>query len=156
MDQRPSPKAMRANQEFFDLLAGDIFARLYNAFPEPTDLTSDGIFPTLGGQEEIDDNPERMKLLYGHTVQWLSDEGYLRFGQATHQDDDSVAFFDTVLTSKGLESLRKIPGSLAGPGETIGAKIEETAKDISSDAAKALMKQLIPLALGWIKGLSGL
>nr|AWL95752.1 hypothetical protein CIT37_29140 [Bradyrhizobium ottawaense] len=157
LDERPSPKATRANQEFFDILAGDIFARLYHAFPAPTDLIPDGIIPALGGQEEIDDNPERMQALYGHTVQWLSDEGYLRFGQAAHQDeDDSVAFFDVVLTSKGLEALRKTPGSLTGPGETLGEKIEETAKDISSDAAKDLMKQLIPLALGWIKGMSGL
>jgi hypothetical protein len=55
-DQRLSQKAIRANQEFFDLLAGDIFARLYQAFPEPIDLHSEGIFPTLGDQQEIDDN----------------------------------------------------------------------------------------------------
>jgi hypothetical protein len=61
-----------------------------------------------------------------------------------------------VLTSKGLEALRKTPGSLVGPGETLGDKIEETARDISSAAAKDLMKQLIPFALGWIKGVSGL
>lgn len=151
-DERPSPKAMRSNQEFFDLIAGDIFARLYQCFPEPVDLSSDGIFPSLGGQEEIDDNPARMTVLYGHAVQWLADEGYLRFGQSAHQDDDdSESFFDVVLTSKGLEALRKIPGSLTGPGETLGDKIEATAKDIGSTAAKDLMKQLIPIALGWIK-----
>jgi hypothetical protein len=154
---RPSPKAIRANQEFFDLLAGDIFGRLYHAFPEPIDLQSDGIFPMLGDQQEIDDNPERLKRLYGHAVQWLSDENYLRFSEAALQDDDqSTAFFDVVLTSKGLEALRKTPVSLVGPGETLGDKIEETAKDISSAAAKDLMRQLIPVALGWIKGASGL
>jgi hypothetical protein len=152
-----APKAIRANQEFFDLLAGDIFARLYQSFPEPIDLQSDGIFPDLGEQQQLDDDPERLRTLYGHTVQWLAAEGYLRFGQAAPQDDGSVAFLNAVLTSKGLAALRKTPELLAGPGQTLGDKIEETAKDITSDAAKATMKELVGTALGWIvRGVTGL
>jgi len=56
-----------------------------------------------------------------------------------------------VLTSKGLTALRKTPESLA-VGETLGDKIRATAKDIDSDTAKATMKNLIGLALGWIFG----
>jgi len=148
-----SPKAMRANQEFFDLLAGDIFARLYTFFPEPIDIHSDGIFynDELKKQEGIDDDPERLQRLYGYAVQWLADEGYLRFEQVANQDAGHIAFLDCVLTSKGLSALHKTPGSLA-LGETLGDKIRATAKDIGSDTAKATMKKLVGAALGWIFG----
>jgi hypothetical protein len=152
-----SPKAIRSNQEFFDLLAGDIFGRLYHAFPEPIDLHTDGVFSALGNQQQVDDSSDRLKKLHGHAVQWLADEGYLRFSQAAHQDDDDcVAYFGAVLTSKGLDALRKIPQSLTGPGETLGEKIEAAAKEISTESAKILMKQLVPLALGYMKSKVGL
>jgi hypothetical protein len=145
-----SPKANRANQEFFDLLAGDIFARLYTFFPEPIDIHSDGIFynADLGKQDGFDDDPERLRSLYVHAVQWLADEGYLKFSQAANQDNGSVAFLNAVLTSKGLAALRKTPESLSGQRQTLGDKIEETAKDIASDAAKAKMKELVGLRSG--------
>jgi hypothetical protein len=116
-----SPKAIRANQEFFDLLAGDIFARLYTFFPEPIDLYSDGVLPHLGlQQDEVGEDPQRLKILYGHVVGWLAAEGYIRIGQIAPGDDDEEVFTDVVLTSKGLEALRKTPGSLTGPGATLG------------------------------------
>jgi len=46
---------------------------------------------------------------------------------------------------------------LAGRGQSLGDKIEETAKDIASDAAKAQMKELVGAALGWmVRGVTGL
>lgn len=77
-------KAIRANQEFFDLLAGDIFARLYTHFPEPIDIYPNGIWYNEEFEESelFDDDADRIMKLYAHTVQWLSDEGFLRFGQA--------------------------------------------------------------------------
>jgi hypothetical protein len=146
-------KAIRANQEFFDLLAGDIFARLYTHFPEPIDIHTDGVLfnEALKKEESFEDDPERLQLLYGHAVQWLADEGYLRFTQAAEQDAGETAFLNCVLTSKGLSALRKTPSSLAS-GETLGDRIRTTAKDIGSDAAKATMKKLVGAALGWIFG----
>lgn len=154
------PKAIRSNQEFFDLLAGDIFARLYTMFPEPVDIQSDAIFysPELAEQDGFDDDPARLRKLYGHTIQWLFREGYLRFSQMAPGDDEGEdTFTDVVLTAKGLEALRKTPGSLTGPGATIGDTIKATAKDIGSDAAKSTMRQMVGMALGWItKGVTGL
>jgi hypothetical protein len=144
---------MRSNQEFFDLLAGDIFARLYTMFPEPIDLQSDAILysPELAKDEDFVDDPDRLRRLYGHAVQWLSREGYVRFSQAVSGDaDGEETYTDVVLTAKGLEALRKVPGSLSGPGETLGDKIRAAAKDIGTDAAKGTMKQLVGSALGWI------
>ena len=145
-------KAIRANQEYFDLLAGDIFARLYTHFPEPTDIHTNVVeLPYMG-----DNDPVRLEGLYGDTVRWLAEEGYLRFTQAAKQDAGHTAFIGCVLTSKGLSALRKTPGSLAA-GETIGDKIRATAKDIGSDTAKSTMKQLVGSALGWmVKGVTGL
>ena len=150
-------KAIRANQEFFDLLAGDVFARLYHSFPEPTDLHSNGVFPELGSQQQLDDDPNRLRHLFAYTVRWLGAEGYLRFDETANQDDGSIAFLNAELTSKGLAALRKMPDLLAGPGPTVGDKIEEMAKDIASDAAKAKMKELVGTALGWmVRGVTGL
>jgi hypothetical protein len=103
-------------------------------------------------QDGFDDDPERLQKLYGHAIQWLAAEGFIRIGQIAGQDHGDDVFCGAVLSAKGLESLRKTPGSLAGPGETLGDKIEAAAKDIGTDSAKAAMKQLIPYALGWLKG----
>ncbi|MBR1249200.1 hypothetical protein JQ609_20010 [Bradyrhizobium sp. AUGA SZCCT0169] len=148
-------KAMRANEEFFDLLAGDVFARLYTSFPEPIDIHSDAITynDALGAQDGFDDEPERLKKLYRHAIQWLQAEGFVRFGSVVPGDEDDETFCDVVLTSKGLAALRKMPESLTGPGLTLGDKIEAAAKDIGSDAAKTSLKQLVPYALGLIKTL---
>ena len=146
-------KAIRANQEFFDLLVGDIFARLHRHFPEPTDIYASGIWynDEFEKSEFFDDGADRVMKLYAHTVQWLSDEGFLRFSQVTGENSDGdEGFLNCVLTSQGLAALRKTPASLVGPGETLGEKIEAAAKDIGSDAAKATMKQLVGAALGWI------
>jgi hypothetical protein len=143
-------KAIRANQEYFDLLAGDIFARLYTHFPEPTDLHTDVVeLPYF--REDIENDPGRLEGLYRDTIRWLADEGYLRFTEAAKQDAGHTAFLGCVLTSKGLSALRKTPGSLAA-GETIGDKIRATAKDIGSDTARDAMKKLVGAALGWIFG----
>jgi hypothetical protein len=146
-------KAIRANQEFFDLLAGDVFARLYTHFPEPIDIYTSGIWynDEFEKSQLFDDDPDRVMKLYAHTVQWLAEEGFLRFGQATGDPSEGdEGFLNCVLTSKGLAALRKTPDSLTGPGETLGDKIEAVAKDIGSDTAKATMKQLVGAALGWI------
>ena len=52
---------------------------------------------------------------------------------------------------EGAYGFTQTPESLA-VGETLGDKIRATAKDIDSDTAKATMKNLIGLALGWIFG----
>src|SRR5438105_4476361 len=125
MGNNPSsmaPKAIPANQEFFDLLAGDIFARLYTAFPEPIDIHSDAILHNseLGKQDGFDDDQERLERLYGTATSGCATRGYLRFSEVATQDDESEVYFDAVLTSKGLEALRKTPGSLTRPGQTLG------------------------------------
>jgi hypothetical protein len=151
-----SPKAIRANQEYFDLLAGDVFARLYSSFPVPLDLAAAVEFLHLGDKDEIDNDPGRLRNLYWHTVRWLADEGYLRMGPAVIGDEDDAIFTDVVLTTKGLEALRKTPGALGGGTETIGDKIKTAAKDVGSDAGKTAMRQLVGQALGWvIKGVTG-
>jgi hypothetical protein len=144
-------KAIRANQEFFDLLAGDIFARLYVAFPQPIDVYTDAIIHNnaLGTQDGFDDDPDRLVALYSHTITWLGGEGFIKFSEAAGRGKRGDIFCDVVLTAKGLEAPRKTPGSLVGPGETLGDKIEAAVKDISSDAAKGAMKQFVGIALGW-------
>jgi hypothetical protein len=108
------PKAIRANQEFFDLLAGDIFARLYTAFPQPIDVYTDAITynNALGAQDGFDDDPDRVMELYSNTIHWLGGEGFIKFSEAVGQGKRGTLFCDAVLTAKGLEALRKTPASL--------------------------------------------
>jgi hypothetical protein len=87
----------------------------------------------------------------------LRDEDSLRYGGVANQGDRRQIFFNAVLTAKGLEALRKTPTTLAAPGFTLGDQIEATAKDIGSDTAKSLMRELVGQALGWIiRGVTGI
>ncbi len=147
---------MRSNQEYFDPITADIFARLYMQFPEPVALYTDGIFynKSLIGQDVLDEDPERIRQLYAHALQWLADEGYLRFGQA-HEEDGNTSFHDVVLSLKGLKALRKIPDTLSEPKKTLGDKIREATTAAATEAAKAKVKELVGQALGWVQeGLS--
>jgi len=124
------PKAIRANQEYFDLLAGDIFARLYTAFPEPIDLYSEIDYDTIDHDEE----PERLERLWSATGVWLSQEGFIRYSQQTGDDEHST-FHDAVLTTQGLRALKGVPISL-GEATTYGEKLKRAAENIGNEASK--------------------
>lgn len=136
-------KGIRGNNEFFEVLVADIFARLYTMFPEPVDLDSNLPYEKF----DIDEAPERLERLWVATLQWLAEEGYIRFRHQT--DAGHTVFHDTVLTAQGLQALKKVPSTLEGD-TTYGDRLASAAKDLGSEAAKKTVGEVVGQVLGWL------
>jgi hypothetical protein len=130
---------MASNMERFDQLTGAVFARLYEAFPEPISLDA---FPFLSNIVPSDqDEGTQYEQAFGapeffvYTVRWLAETGYL-----THRKQSEnipLTFEDCVLTAKGLEVLKSVPASIS-TSNSIGQSLQEAAKTGSLDAIKKL------------------
>ncbi len=120
------------NMDLFNQYSAEIFSMLYLAFPEPIGLDA----LSISGHQEIDENgsPEKEAKICKATIQWLADTGYLSF-----QDEYQYGAGDAVLTAKGLEVLKAVPGSLKNGG-SIGDKIVTTLKGGAKETATALVK----------------
>lgn len=131
-------KGMRANSEFFDLLAGDIFTRLYTHFPERISLhVDDGVIQHIDSEED----PERLKYLYAATARWLSDEDFIRFTEdLTDEVSGEGEFCDVVLTGKGLDALRT---------EDRGNKLRAAIKNAGSTASNKLISDIVGQVVSW-------
>lgn len=114
------------NIEKFNELASKVFALLYGTFPVPQNLYphSVGIPPapqlehdpdtgTIGGLGAVSEyEPSDEEKLFGHTVAWLVDMGYL----IEKRRIDITSHEDVVLTVKGLEVLKAVPSVLDKDG----------------------------------------
>lgn len=129
-------KAIRANSEYFDLLAGDILNRLNIQFPEPIDLVVDH---EVISHLDIDEDPERLQRLYAATIRWLADEYFLRFKGDTADDQGEGDFFDAVLSAKGRDFLLK---------DSRGSKLMAAAKVIGTEAGKKAISEIVGQAIG--------
>ncbi len=137
------------NIEDFQRGCALILARLYGAFPVPGTLRvadlDDGadLLP-----EEREVRLAERWLVYGATVQFLADEGFIVY-------DNSVgllgngAFSRVRLTAKGLAQLSRLPAALQPPGnKTLGERLAEWARATAADASKEALAALVRQALG--------
>jgi hypothetical protein len=98
---------------------------------------------------DSDADPERLEKLWEATVQWLAEEGYIRFQDWTQTTDGHSMFINTVLTAKGLQALKKVPGTLSG-SSSYGERLADAAKDLGTEAAKRTVGEVIGPVLGWV------
>ena len=130
---------MLSNMERFDQLTGAVFARLYEAFPEPIELDA---FPFLQDiapdgqdfetqQEQAFNAPE----FFSYTLRWLAETGYLT--HAKQYLGKPSTFEECVLTAKGLEALKATPKSIAS-GKSIGQSLQDAAKNGALESIKKL------------------
>ncbi|MDO8772288.1 MAG: hypothetical protein Q7K57_27015 [Burkholderiaceae bacterium] len=136
---------MSENIDEFNQAVGLIFAKLYGAFPEPIMLKVQSLDPEdIDANAPIEDHNHRWKV-FGHTMMFLRDEGYVRF-------NDPPMAFDlfplAVLTRKGLEVLNQTPESINGPRKTIGDTLRDLSKDILKEGAKEALKGTVGLIFG--------
>lgn len=126
-------KAIKANNEFFDLLSADILTRLYTMFPQRIDLDANAVdFASMNIDSE--GYPERLPSLWSATVEWLADEGFIRIGRRAESANGQTTFSNVILTGQGLSALRR---------NGTGDKLIVAVKNISTDAAKAAATNLI-------------
>jgi hypothetical protein len=114
---------MAANIERFNVLTGAIFAKLYEEFPEPTNLSAMDFAEQLkiGGSDFVSVR------FFTSTVEWLADHGYLKRGTTVGQG----LVTNCVLTARTLELLSALPSSLESESEqpSLGDQLITATKD---------------------------
>ncbi|AEF54045.1 hypothetical protein Mar181_0996 [Marinomonas posidonica IVIA-Po-181] len=125
----------------FNEVTAKIFAKLYEKFPIEIDIHIDEftdesaadfyVAVDAGGFFLPDGDVE----LVQHTVRWLVREGYIHL-----ECEQMSSFAGCTLTSKGLQTLNKIPQSL---DRSYGEKLIEAIKDQGTDTMKSLAKQVL-------------
>jgi hypothetical protein len=125
-----------SDADLFELLAAKAFAICYEHFPVLTTISPED----LGTAVDPDDaSGGRARFVAGHTLRWLSDNGYL-------QRVGAIGPFRYTLTSKVTHILDTPPSR---PGEeTLGMRLKNAAKDITIGAAKDQAKALVGHILG--------
>lgn len=118
-----------------------IMGRLYASFPKPV------IIKTV----ELDEGPEKPDPealeVYGATVEFLAEEGYVRFGSKAGPENARL-FMNVRLTSKGLAALNRSPESLNAPKGTIGDRVVAWSKDTIAGVASDAIRHAVAVILG--------
>jgi hypothetical protein len=133
----------------FNLIALELFNKLYNKFPTPIDLTASKVGLGASPQNASYDESWNYMAEAEHVVTWLTEEGFLRY----KSHDQSGSFFGVRLTLRGLTVLGYIPTSLneSEKREPIIDKIKGVlkigAEKAGTEAVKSILSELFKLAL---------
>lgn len=137
---------MAQNIDDFNRGVALILAHLYARFPIPAMLKVAELDPHGDLLPEESERREARHAVYGAAVEFLRDEGYLRY---TNHVGGRALFSHVVLTSKGLAALQKTPEAiLTAPSKTIGDALIDVTHDLLKDSAKELIRQAIRMVLG--------
>jgi hypothetical protein len=133
-----------SNIEKFNVLAAQVLADLYQSFPIPRELAC----AQFGFSSEYNKNdaPCEELIFFMSSVRWLGESGYIRYSK-----ENTILFWDAVLTAKGLETLCSMPDSLS-PGKTLGERLKDAAdsgsKTVLAEAIKIVLATGVRLAVG--------
>lgn len=136
---------MCRNIELFDAYTAKIFARLYERFPMPDDVS---IIDFLGqgslGEygDIVDEHGKKLAEanIAWHTFIWLKETGFIRIeGEHAY-----LSLTGIVLTAKGLEVLKATPSSVQ-PSSRIGDVLIGMLKTGATESASQLIGQAIKL-----------
>jgi len=118
-----------------------IMGRLYASFPKPVPINIQYL-------DEGQDKPDGEALeTYGATMEFLADEGYVRFGSKAGPESARL-FMNVRLTSKGLAALNRSPESLNAPKGTIGDRVVAWSKDTIAGVASDAIRHAVAVILG--------
>jgi hypothetical protein len=132
---------MQTNQERANVLIGAVFAQLLPAWPMHVHLGVRRI-----SQIAFDSREQKDLLTALSLVQWLSDEGYIRF-----KSIGDAVFHQSILTEKGLRVLNSVPDGITSK-ESFGEQLEKAAEDMGKDVAKDSAKKVIADLVGEMIG----
>lgn len=122
----------------FNRIAATVFTELYEAFPDPQDMTAEGIAsmaaPEGADSEEIIQYQESAM----NVVKWLSAEGLLRYTAQPYG-----AFVGVILSMKGLTVLGSVPGTLRNAPEPFVDRLKSALSKGASEAATNGVKQVL-------------
>lgn len=132
------------NIDEFNKAAAVILNTLYEAFPRRIQLWIPNLL-NLDDEGQGDDEQRRIVNVYGDTVLFLQEEGYISF----ELKFDNTQFEYSTLTSKGLAILSATPDALKEK-ETIGKRLGTALKSGSQQVVNTLVNQIITAAAGQI------
>jgi len=131
---------MAQNIDDFNRGAALILAHLYERFPVPAMLK----VAELNRHDDLlaDDMDRRdaRHKIYAATVEFLAQEGYLRYGGKAGNGE---IYSGAVLTSKGLAALQEAPEALQPPRQTVGDRLLEASRSPTGEAAKEVIREAI-------------
>jgi hypothetical protein len=136
---------MNQNIDDFNAAVALVLGYLYEQFPVPEMLNIGNLIESSDVNEPARKN--ELKSMCGHTVIFLKEEGYLRCGTPTL---DLNLFPMTVLTSKGLAALQKVPVSLKEKQRSAGEWFVDLGKDVLKETAKESVKAAVKVVLGGV------
>ena len=126
-----------SNMDEFNRITAIVFAKLYEAFPQGIRLAVEDVTDGNGTPEE---NTIRN---FDYAVRFLASEDFLKY---TGESDEGLFFVEVILTLKGLKILRSIPEALVEKeslGQRVTALVKSGSKEISKEALKAVINQII-------------
>ncbi|EJM81312.1 hypothetical protein PMI34_05217 [Pseudomonas sp. GM74] len=133
------------NIERFNILVGSIFAKLYESFPVPIELSAIEFADQLVSDDCAKEWSQRDSTVrfFGSTVDWLSDHGYLKRGVVF----SNSTILDCVLTARTLELLNAMPSSLENKGPSLGDQLVKATKEGMSGKVKELASDFLSRAV---------
>ncbi|TWC74400.1 hypothetical protein FBY10_10190 [Pseudomonas sp. SJZ103] len=135
------------NIERFNVLVGVVFAKLYETFPVPVELSVQDFAEQLVDDDEQVDDSEFMKggyvKFFTSTISWLDYHGYLRKGSTL----SGGTVRDCVLTASTLEILNAMPANLEIKSPSLGDQLVSATKDSVKGKVKELAGELLSKAV---------
>lgn len=147
----PQTMSTPPNIAVFNLVAAQVFVRLYETFPTPTNIDPMAVGIDVLLQEKYpEESTEYKHLVEGAdaAVQFLIDEGFVRVASGP-QYLDARGFQNLVLSSKGFSLLQKTPEAIDSTVdrrsyiERLKSATASGAKVVASEAVGPLIARLV-------------
>ncbi len=130
-----------SNIEYFNLLTGFIFSRLYLSFPIPITLERKDIMYFIDLPKDFDEQE-----FFYRSIKWLAENGYISHHTKELQKD---YFKYTVLTSKGFSVLNSIPEIICGSNtDSIGDKIAKSVDIGEHEGIRSAVRYVFAYGIG--------
>lgn len=104
---------MPKNIDIFNECTAIIFAKLYDGFPNTTELDPGRLSHSLHLEKDLTDDEFsegfRLNEIMENTIWWLGKTGYIDWNGVS----SGPIFESVVLTEKGLETMKSTPSSLS-------------------------------------------
>ncbi|MGH6636952.1 MAG: hypothetical protein ACRED0_12765 [Gammaproteobacteria bacterium] len=137
---------MAQNIDDFNRGVALILAHLYQRFPVPAMVKVAELDAHEDLLPEETERRDSRHTVYGAAIQFLAEEGYLRYVKGELGSDALV------LTNKTLAALQKtwfMPDAMFAPmSQTLADTLIEATGDLLKDSAKELIRQAIRIILG--------
>jgi len=121
----------------FERSSALILAKLYEAFPVPSELAPSELDPEA---------PIEVRHIHSGTIEFLAVEGYLRHGEVNRHSyrgrTYGLIYYDAALSAKGLAALSAEKEAIMGEKKTRGKRLVDATRSGALDIAKAVIREL--------------